>query len=273
MHFDAVPVNVDQNSITRIPVTITVDKAISHEKIFLSVTYVGTDLYDNLWRSAWGNTITLDIAPKEKSFPPCISDREACFYQDKYMCDPAGWECSNTRDVFSKVINSPLKQLKSGIPFLEIKCKKNLELIYKNNGSPVCVKPETKTKLIERGWGIETYLDKIMEVHGTDHFIKYGIERNATVTDIIYNNDSASIIITLDVITSDSLTVELPRNLIDSGHSNCGPNYEREEPFAVLIDHEEVLFEEIVTTSEKRTLLIPFQENTKEIEIIAFCLI
>ena len=54
MHFDAVPVNVDQNSIARIPVTITVDEAISHEKIFLSVTYVGTDRYDNLWRSAWG---------------------------------------------------------------------------------------------------------------------------------------------------------------------------------------------------------------------------
>jgi len=40
-----------------------------------------------------------------------------------------------------------------------------------------------------------------------------------------------------------------------------------------LIDHEEILFEEIITTSKKRTLLIPFQENTKEIEIIAFCLI
>jgi hypothetical protein len=60
-------------------VTITVDKAISHEKIFLSVTYVGTDRYDNLWSSAWGNTIILDIAPKEKSLPPCNSDREHVF--------------------------------------------------------------------------------------------------------------------------------------------------------------------------------------------------
>jgi hypothetical protein len=112
-----------------------------------------------------------------------------------------------------------------------------------------------------------------MEVSGTDHFVKYEIQGNATVTDITYNKNSSSVIITLDVITSGSITVELPRNLIDSGHSNCDLNYEREEPFAVLIDHEEVNFEEIITTHEKRTLLIPFQENTKKIEIIAFCLI
>lgn len=110
MHFDAVQVNTDQNSIAQIPVTTTVDKAISHEKIFLSVTYVGTNLYDNLWRGVWGNTITLDFAPKEKSFPPCNSDRDAYFYQDEYMCDPFEWECVNTKDIFSKIINSPLKQ-------------------------------------------------------------------------------------------------------------------------------------------------------------------
>ena len=92
VHFDAVQVNIDQNSIARIPVTITVDKAISYEKIFLSVTYVGTDRYDNLWESAWGDTITLDIASKKKSFPTCTSDREAYFYQDEYMCDPCWME-------------------------------------------------------------------------------------------------------------------------------------------------------------------------------------
>lgn len=47
----------------------------------------------------------------------------------------------------------PLKQSKSGIPFNEIQCKEGLELILKSSdGSPGCVKPETKQKLIERGW-------------------------------------------------------------------------------------------------------------------------
>jgi hypothetical protein len=49
---------------------------------------------------------------------------------------------------------SPLKQFKSGIPIEEIKCRDNLQLILKtSNNSPTCVKPETKTKLLERGWG------------------------------------------------------------------------------------------------------------------------
>jgi hypothetical protein len=192
---------------------------------------------------------------------------------------------------FDEII-PPLKQLKSGIAIDEITCKEHLQLIIKNKGNPACVKSDSFEKLYLRGWGdcawncshpipeniIEhsmelAYLDKTMDVQGTDHSVKYRIDGNATVTDSIYSEDSASVIITLDAITSGSLTIELPRTLIDSGHSNCDPSYEREDSFAVLIDNVEVRFEEIITTSEKRTLSISFQENTKKIEIISFCLI
>lgn len=48
---------------------------------------------------------------------------------------------------------SPLMQFKTGISVEKIKCKTNLHLITKtSDGSPACVKPETKEKLIERGW-------------------------------------------------------------------------------------------------------------------------
>ncbi|QLH07132.1 hypothetical protein [Nitrosopumilus ureiphilus] len=53
----------------------------------------------------------------------------------------------------SNNVNSPLKQYKSGIAINEIQCQDNLVLIQKHDGSPACVKPETKQKLIERGWG------------------------------------------------------------------------------------------------------------------------
>ncbi|MGQ0791936.1 MAG: hypothetical protein ACT4NJ_06915 [Nitrosopumilaceae archaeon] len=46
----------------------------------------------------------------------------------------------------------PLKQVKLGA---EILCKPELVLITKYNGSPACVKPETREKLIERGWALE----------------------------------------------------------------------------------------------------------------------
>lgn len=60
--------------------------------------------------------------------------------------------------VYYKITNnvpevSPLKQFKSGIMAENIQCKEGLELIFKaGSGSPACVKPETKIKLIERGW-------------------------------------------------------------------------------------------------------------------------
>jgi len=49
-------------------------------------------------------------------------------------------------------VESPLKQIKSGITIDEIKCKESLTLVTKHDGSPACVTPETKIKLIERGW-------------------------------------------------------------------------------------------------------------------------
>ncbi len=51
------------------------------------------------------------------------------------------------------IFPSPSEQLTEGIPFEKIKCKENLVLIKKaSDESLVCVKPETKEKLIERGW-------------------------------------------------------------------------------------------------------------------------
>ncbi len=50
------------------------------------------------------------------------------------------------------IILPPLKQFKSGVSIDEIHCTDLLILVMKNDGSPACVKPETKIKLIERGW-------------------------------------------------------------------------------------------------------------------------
>jgi len=46
----------------------------------------------------------------------------------------------------------PLKQIFAGISYENVICKEGLSLIIKKGGSPACVKPETKIKLIERGW-------------------------------------------------------------------------------------------------------------------------
>lgn len=53
----------------------------------------------------------------------------------------------------NKLGMSPLKQFKSGTPIDKIRCNNGLLLVLKSsNENPACVKPETKEKLIERGW-------------------------------------------------------------------------------------------------------------------------
>ena len=57
------------------------------------------------------------------------------------------------RSEIRPTLESPLKQFESGIPSDEIQCNDNLVLIQKHEDFPACVTPETKEKLIERGWG------------------------------------------------------------------------------------------------------------------------
>jgi hypothetical protein len=59
---------------------------------------------------------------------------------------------SKQEEMQEENILPPLKQVKRG---QEPSCKENLVLIKKYNGAPACVKPETREKLIERGWALE----------------------------------------------------------------------------------------------------------------------
>ncbi len=47
---------------------------------------------------------------------------------------------------------TPREQIKNGIIAENTICLNHLELIFKPNDSPVCIKPSTAEKLIERGW-------------------------------------------------------------------------------------------------------------------------
>lgn len=53
---------------------------------------------------------------------------------------------------------SPLEQFKAGVKRDAISCKENHVLIVKFDKTPACVKPQTKEKLIQRGWAIKTEL-------------------------------------------------------------------------------------------------------------------
>ncbi|MGI0003946.1 MAG: dienelactone hydrolase family protein, partial [Candidatus Nitrosotenuis sp.] len=53
------------------------------------------------------------------------------------------------------VLGSPRSQFLADVPVNMIECAEGFELIMKKtNGMPACVKPQTVSVLIERGWGI-----------------------------------------------------------------------------------------------------------------------
>ena len=71
--------------------------------------------------------------------------------------------CNGTHDPPFSQLLSPLKQSEMGMPYSEITCVYDLILVQKYDETPACVKPETKQKLIERGWVNTTVIYDITE--------------------------------------------------------------------------------------------------------------
>ncbi len=60
-----------------------------------------------------------------------------------------------TNETNSKIFQSPLNQLRSGIAAQDVQCNYNMKIIIKkSDGSPACVKPESVSKLLIRGWAM-----------------------------------------------------------------------------------------------------------------------
>lgn len=57
-----------------------------------------------------------------------------------------------TEDEIPPAVLSPLKQIESGIVPENVVCKEGLELVFKLNGQPACVKTTSVQKLIAWGW-------------------------------------------------------------------------------------------------------------------------
>lgn len=57
-----------------------------------------------------------------------------------------------TEDDVSNIILSPLKQIKAGIAPENIVCKEGLELVFKLDGQPACIKTTSIQKLTAWGW-------------------------------------------------------------------------------------------------------------------------
>jgi len=101
---------------------------------------------------------------------------------------------------------------------------------------------------------------KKIHVEGTDFDVFYSIT-GGKVLGIIADIEAKSLIVSIQTTSDGTLIITLPRELIDAKING------NDDSFFVLIDGEEVEFEE-KTTSKDRTLTIHFQDGAEEIEII-----
>ena len=84
---------------------------------------------------------------------------------------------------------------------------------------------------------------------------------NGKITNVIPDLDAVSLLIDIEAIENGSITLTIPRSVLDAIIND------NDDEFFVLVDGEEVNFEEI-TTSTDRTLIIEFLAGSEQIEII-----
>ena len=166
---------------------------------------------------------------------------------------------------------SPFHQLKNGIPSDKISCNHDNVLMKKTvDDSTACVKPDTYLELLKRGWGT-TPLEETVIVQDTEFSIFYTIDKYATLVDIVSDFGSNSIILQTESDHLGYIAIDIPRNLVDAKmayYDSISDADAKDDMFFVLVNGEEVYYLETATTSQSRTLLIPYPEGLSEIEII-----
>ncbi|MBS1267755.1 MAG: hypothetical protein MAG458_00467 [Nitrosopumilus sp.] len=105
-----------------------------------------------------------------------------------------------------------------------------------------------------------TVTDTTISITGSNDLVEYEIT-NGKILNIIPDIDAKSLVISIEAIEEGSITLTIPRSVLDATINGV------DDDFFVLVDGEEVDFEEITTLID-RTLTIEFQAGSEEIEII-----
>lgn len=163
---------------------------------------------------------------------------------------------------------SPKQQTSSNVVLDKVICNRDFVLLEKESEhSAACVTPSTAKTLVERSWGQYVYSQGSIEVVKDNilHSINYKI-KNGTVNDIFVYPDSESLIVDIESTQDGQLIIKIPRTVIDARLGPDGINGE-DDSFFVIIDAGEVRFTEEKDESF-RELTIPFEANSKKVEII-----
>ena len=147
-------------------------------------TNVGDEFYSPLWRiqaATWKDSSYVDFLSTSKEITsagskgyittevagvivncPFVEVDEKFMMDNKMMEDKMMKEKASTmmekEDTMMKMehMDSPLKQMKSGVVASDVTCKEGLELIFKvADGSAKCVSSNTASQLVAKGWATQ----------------------------------------------------------------------------------------------------------------------
>lgn len=141
-----------------------------------------------------------------------------------------------------------------------------------SNGPTAATKSFLVVDDVPTGYDILSVFEIVKD--DTTFDVEYDI-KGGTVEDMVYSNNTNSLLITIDSTDKGNLILSIPRNLLDAKMDYCPPRLINplDDRFFVILDGEEIWYDEILTTSKIRTLQIQFLENTTKMEILAACLI
>lgn len=316
---------------------IQIDNDIPVEKIFIAVSFKGIGSHDiSVFSTSQTDTTWITVEHNNTS-----RTSGGSFSPDKTVY-PVPWETKY-----------PLKQIKSGVALVDIKCNEGKYPVVRYDRMRVaCVSLDTESTLVMRGWAtmrlampgdnisealcnnyggkwqqdhngcrdisdlqcsliggkfvddLKICYDGIcpekgftvcvvesqkldLEVITTDSLFVFKVPKDdtvfdveysvkgASVKDMIFSNNTNSLLVSLVSDDKGSLILGIPRALLDAKMDYCPPHQTNppDDRFFVLLDGEEIPYDEVLTTSEKRVLQIPFTENASKMEIISACLI
>jgi predicted secreted protein with PEFG-CTERM motif len=118
----------------------------------------------------------------------------------------------------------------------------------------------TAETTFEFGGSVPGEAGTTVKVDRTNFVLSYKIT-GGSVLSVTPDDEAKSLVIAIKTTSDGQLTITLPRALIDAKTNG------EDDDFFVLIDGEEVEFEETTTTTD-RTLTINFPDGAEEIEII-----
>lgn len=114
---------------------------------------------------------------------------------------------------------------------------------------------------LEESTAVQVNFSNSLKLSESDHVLSYDLI-GANLNNILPQPESNSLMILIDSMDDGSLSIALPRDVIDAKSANG-----LDASFFILVDGEEALFEETISETE-RIISVNFPAGTEKVEII-----